>query len=43
MDKKTILITGVNGFIGKNLKNFLYVNYNLLTPSSKDLNLLDHL
>ncbi len=41
MKMKNILITGANGFIGKNLKEFLSVKYNLLTPSSKELNLLD--
>ena len=43
MDKINILLTGANGFIGKNLKEFLSVKYNLLTPSSKELNLLEHL
>lgn len=43
MDKINILLTGANGFIGKNLKEFLSVKYNLLTPSSKVLNLLNHL
>jgi GDP-L-fucose synthase len=41
MNIKNIFITGSNGFIGKNLKEFLSVKYNLLTPNSKELNLLD--
>lgn len=41
MNIKNIFITGANGFIGKNLKEFLSVKYNLLTPNSKELNLLD--
>ena len=41
MTLKNIFITGSNGFIGKNLKEFLSVKYNLLTPNSKELNLLD--
>ena len=40
MPVKTVLLTGGNGFIGKNLKeSFLAQKYNLLTPGSKDLNL----
>ena len=37
-----IFITGSNGFIGTHLKEYLkshYSNYNLFTPSSKDLDL----
>ena len=35
---KTILLTGSNGFIGKNIKeSFLSERYRLLTPSSKEL------
>jgi GDP-L-fucose synthase len=37
-----MLITGSNGFIGSHLKKYLqskYCNYNLFTPSSKDLDL----
>ena len=42
MPAKTVLLTGGNGFIGKNLKeSFLAGKYNLLTPGSKDLNLCD--
>ncbi len=41
MNIKSILITGANGFIGRNLKSFLYGKYNLLTPNSYELNLLD--
>lgn len=41
MTIKNILITGANGFIGRNLREFLSVNYNLLTPLKKELNLLD--
>lgn len=38
---KNILITGSGGFIGKNLKEFLQDRYNLFTPRSFELNLLD--
>lgn len=38
-----ILITGSNGFIGKNLVEFLADRYNLLTPKREELNLLDDL
>ena len=38
---KTILLTGSNGFIGKNIKeSFLSERYRFLTPSSKELNLI---
>lgn len=37
-----ILLTGGNGFIGKNiLESFLAEKYNIIAPSSKELNLLD--
>lgn len=36
-----ILITGAGGFIGKNLREQLKDGYDLLTPSRKELNLLD--
>ncbi len=36
---KTILITGSGGFVGKNLKEFLSIKYNLLTPRSFELDL----
>ena len=40
--KKKILLTGSNGFIGKNIKeSFLNDKYELITPSSKELNLID--
>lgn len=39
--KTTILITGSNGFIGRNLKNYLADKYSLLTPTHKQLDLLD--
>ncbi len=40
--KKRILLTGSNGFIGKNIKeSFLNEKYELITPSSKELNLID--
>lgn len=38
---KNILITGSGGFIGKNLKEFLQDKYNLFTPRSFEINLLD--
>lgn len=39
-NKKKILITGANGFAGKNLKEYLTNKYMLFTPSHKDLDLL---
>lgn len=36
-----ILLTGSGGFIGKNLKNYLSNKYELLTPRSFELNLID--
>jgi len=36
-----ILLTGSGGFVGKNLKNYLGDKYNLLTPRSFELNLID--
>ena len=36
-----ILLTGSGGFIGKNLKTYLQDKYNLLTPRSYELNLID--
>lgn len=41
MTKKTIFITGGNGFAGSNLKKFLSKKYNIIAPSRKELNLLD--
>lgn len=39
---KTILLTGGNGFIGKNiLESFLVEKYQIEAPSSKELNLID--
>ena len=38
---KKILLTGSGGFIGKNLKEYLKDKYNLLTPRSFELNLID--
>lgn len=35
--EKTILITGANGFIGSNLKEYFKDEYNLLTPRSFEL------
>lgn len=42
---KKILVTGANGFVGSNLVNELKVQgfTNLLTPSSKELNLINQL
>ncbi len=39
--KKKILITGASGFIGKNLKEYLQKKYSVLTPTHKELDLLD--
>lgn len=40
--EKTILLTGGSGFIGRNIQeSFLMDKYNVLTPSSKELNLAD--
>ena len=36
-----LLLTGSGGFIGKNLKEYLQDKYNLLTPRSYELNLID--
>lgn len=41
MNKKIIFITGSQGFIGKNLVENLKERYHLLTPSHKELNLLN--
>ena len=41
MYKKTIFITGAGGFIGRNLTEWLNKKYKLLTPSHKELDLLD--
>lgn len=38
---KTVLITGAGGFIGKNIREQLKDKYHLLTPSRRELNLLD--
>lgn len=38
---KNILLTGSGGFIGKHLKNFLSKKFNLFTPRSFQMNLLD--
>jgi GDP-L-fucose synthase len=41
-NKKTILLTGGSGFIGKNIKeSFLSEKYNLISPTSKELNVTD--
>lgn len=37
----TVLLTGSGGFIGKNLKKFLENKYQLLTPRSFELDLID--
>jgi GDP-L-fucose synthase len=42
MNKKSILITGANGMVGKNIANHYFSKkYNLLLPSKTELNLLD--
>lgn len=38
---KTVYITGAGGFIGKNIREQLKGKYHFLTPSKKELNLLD--
>lgn len=38
--KKTLLITGGNGFIGRNIKEQLYPKYNILAPSHSEIDLL---
>ena len=40
---KNILLTGSGGFIGSHLKEYLQNKYNLFTPRSFELNLLDKL
>jgi GDP-L-fucose synthase len=40
--KKTVLLTGASGFIGKNIReSYLSEKYALLTPTSKELNVAD--
>ncbi len=39
--KKSVLITGGSGFIGRNLKEYLQKKYNVFAPSHKELDLLD--
>ena len=43
MSQKKILLTGGSGFIGKNIleNTFFQVNYEILAPGSKELNLAD--
>lgn len=42
MNKSTIFITGVNGFVGSHLKSYLdKCGYTLFTPTHKELDLLD--
>jgi len=36
-----ILITGGSGMVGRNVREHLSTNYHILTPTSKDLNLLE--
>ena len=38
-----VLITGANGFIGRNLVEFLSERYDLLTPSRNELDLIDEM
>jgi UDP-glucose 4-epimerase len=39
--KKTVLITGGSGFIGRNLIEVFSTKYNILSPTHKELNLLN--
>lgn len=39
--EKTIFLTGRTGFIGRNLQEYLSPRYNVLSPSHKELELLD--
>ena len=42
MPKKTILLTGASGMVGRNLLEHKDIkSFNILTPSSTDLNLCD--
>lgn len=41
MNKKVILLTGATGFIGRNVLPILTKRYFVLTPSRKELNLID--
>jgi len=42
MNKKRILLTGASGFIGKNIQeSFLATKYQILVPTSRDLNCAD--
>jgi len=41
--KKTLLITGGNGFIGRNIREQLCTRYNILAPSHSELDLLSSL
>ena len=38
---KTLLITGSGGFVGKNLKEYFSDKYNVLSPRSNELNLIN--
>ena len=38
---KTLLITGSGGFVGKNLKEYFQDKYNILSPRSNELNLIN--
>ena len=41
MGKQNLLITGSGGFVGKNMKEYFAGKYNLLTPRSYELNLIE--
>ena len=41
MKKTTIFLTGGNGFVGRNIKEYFSDRYTIYAPSHKELDLLD--